>query len=269
MLKTTIANWIESKKFFPVEISDAFSLFLKETKIDVSRSYFFQIFSEYTKAQVIKTGGIFTRSSDIIETIVQRSFFGVTMNNTYAIDEKPIIIENYKSKKVRISKNYKGKVPANLISTYKMLDHLKNVYLICCISCNSVVQYHLSECPINTLIFNAFMHQLCSNIKPSEYGRFILLDNASFHGLDGIVIDEMEKNKLEITRTPPLGCLFNPIEEFFACFDDILKKNIKLYIQQNGQLNQNEFLKLIHISISETTNMDMQQIFRRAGILEE
>ena len=93
-----------------------------------------------------------------------------------------------------------------------------------------------------------------------------MLDNASFHGLDGIVIDEMEKNKLAIT---PLGCLFNPIEEFFACFDDILKKNIKLYIQQNGQLNQNEFLKLIHISISETTNMDMQQIFRRAGILEE
>ncbi|KAK8861049.1 hypothetical protein M9Y10_012741 [Tritrichomonas musculus] len=101
---------------------------------------------------------------------------------------------------------------------------LSNLYLLCCIAHNAVFLYHLTETHINTQILNAFFHNLVSNIKEIEYGQFLLIDNASFHSIEDFIIDNM-KQKFGITRTPPLGCLFNPIEEFFSCFDDILRKN--------------------------------------------
>lgn len=90
------------QKNLPNEISDSYALFLRETQTKVSRSYFFEIFSQYTKVQVVKTGGVYTKNNDIVETIVKRSFYGVNMKNTYSIDEKPIIVNNYKSKKFEL-----------------------------------------------------------------------------------------------------------------------------------------------------------------------
>lgn len=78
------------------------------------------------------------------------------------------------------------------------------------------------------------------------------------------------KKKLAFTRTPPLGCLFNPIEEFFADFDQILKRKIKMYLKQNKEpIDQDTFVQLIHSSLKDSINMNIKQIFRRAGILEE
>ena len=67
-----------------------------------------------------------------------------------------------------------------------------------------------------------------------------------------------------------MGCLFNPIEEFFACFDSKLHKNITSFlINKNFPMTQEIFNEMIHKSIYESANMDLKQIFRRAGLLEE
>lgn len=269
MLKKLVEDWADKKAFLPNEITEAFQEFKDETQIEISRTHFFRIFSQYTKIQVIKTGGVFARSIDVIETIVKRSYYGVKMWNTYSIDEKPIIISNYKSTKVRVTSPHKGKVPANKIKNFKKLDNLSNLYLICCITFNGVLLYHLSESPLNTVSFNAFLHKLCTIIQPKNYLQYLLLDNASFHFIEDINIENMKEKKIAITKTPPLGCLFNPIEEFFAFFDKILKRKIKSYLNQNNyQINQEKFIDLIHSSIKEAINMDLKQIFRRAGILE-
>ena len=223
-IKRTIENWIEDKKYFPCNISESFSMFAKDENTNCSKSYFYDKFAHLTKTQVIKTGGIYTKSKDIIDTIVQRSIYGVNMKNTFSIDEKPIIINNYRSKKVRVASTHSGKVPSNKIESFKAFDKLKNIYLLCCITYNSVFSYYLSETPINTDIFNYFLFNLISNIQTKEYGQFLLIDNASFHGIDEVITEYMQVKKIGITRTPPLGCLFNPIEEFFSYFDTILKK---------------------------------------------
>ena len=67
------------------------------------------------------------------------------MKNTYSIDEKPIIVNNYKSKKVRVTSNHRGKVPSNIVSAYNMMDKLSNLYLLCCISYERIILYHLSQ----------------------------------------------------------------------------------------------------------------------------
>lgn len=202
MLKKEIEQWADSKKNLPNEISDSYALFLRETQTKVSRSYFFEIFSQYTKVQVVKTGGVYTKNNDIVETIVKRSFYGVNMKNTYSIDEKPIIVNNYKSKKVRVTSNHRGKVPSNIVSAYNMMDKLSNLYLLCCISYEGIILYHLSENPIDTAKFNAFMHKLLYSIPKNDFGQFLLIDNATFHSLDEFIKQEMKKKKACCNSNP-------------------------------------------------------------------
>lgn len=67
-----------------------------------------------------------------------------------------------------------------------------------------------------------------------------------------------------------MGCFMNPIEEFFACFDFYLRKLInKHLIESDDFLTQEQFLYYIHKSIKMAVNMNLKQIFRRAGLLEE
>lgn len=216
MMKRAILNWIDEKKHLPTTYTEAYNSFIQETKLIVSKVYFFEIFSNATRIQKIKTGGVYTRTNELIEVIVLRSFFGINMNNTIAIDEKPIIINNYKQNSVRVKKTNIGKIPSSAVSSFKYLDNLSNLYLICAISCNCVVLYYLSYHPINTKIFNIFIHKVCSLIKTSEKRNFLLIDNASFHGINDFIKETMQEKKLSFTRTPPMGCFCNPIEEFFS-----------------------------------------------------
>ena len=162
MLKRAIINCINEKGHLPTTYTDAFNLFIKETKLDVSKVHFFEIYRNATRIQKIKTGGVYTRTNELIDVIVQRAYFGVNMNNTISIDEKPIIINNYKQNSVRVKKSNIGKIPSSSISSFKFLDKLSNVYLLCAISCNCVVHYYLSNEPINTKSFNAFIHKVSS-----------------------------------------------------------------------------------------------------------
>ena len=57
MLKKKREKWADLKKYHPNEISESYTSFVEETQTKVSRSYFFEIFSQHTKVQVIKTGG--------------------------------------------------------------------------------------------------------------------------------------------------------------------------------------------------------------------
>jgi transposase len=192
------------------------------------------------------------------------------MHNTYAIDEKPIIINNFRQKEVRVAFVNKGKMASNKVHTYKFLDGLSNIYLICAITSNCVVLYHLSDTPITTQIFNAFILGLCNRIAHAEKGKFLLIDNASFHGIDESVKEIMKGKNLAFTRTPPMGCLFNPIEEFFACFDKILHRKVNSVINKSTEaITQELFVELIHASVMEASDMDLKQIYRRAGLLEE
>ena len=92
------------------------------------------------------------------------------MTNTISIDEKPIIISKLKQKSVRIPKNHRGKVPSNTIKTFKLLDNLNNLYLLCAITFNGVFLYHLSDSPIATAKFNAFLLKLSSLINFENQG---------------------------------------------------------------------------------------------------
>lgn len=60
-----------------------------------------------TRIQKIKTGGVYTRTNELIDVKVLRSFCDINMSNTIAIDEKPIIINNYKQNSVRVKKKKK------------------------------------------------------------------------------------------------------------------------------------------------------------------
>lgn len=218
MLKRAIINWINEKGNLPTTYTDAFNLFIKETKLDVSKVHFFEIYRNATRIQKIKTGGVYTRTNELIDVIVQRAYFGVNMNNTISIDEKPIIINNYKQNSVRVKKSNIGKIPSSSISSFKFLDKLSNVYLLCAISCNCVVHYYLSNEPINTKSFNAFIHKVSSLIKADEKRTFLLIDNASFHGINDFVREFMQEKRFSLTRTSQMGCESNPIEEFFFIF---------------------------------------------------
>ena len=126
MLKNTIIKWINEKDHLPTNIQDAFITFCKETKVEVSRSHFFNMYSNHTRIQKIKTGGVYTRSNELINVIVSRSFYGVHMHNTIAIDEKPIIISKFKQANVRISKTNFGKISSQKVpSFYLMIVNLQ------------------------------------------------------------------------------------------------------------------------------------------------
>ncbi|KAK8871080.1 hypothetical protein M9Y10_008993 [Tritrichomonas musculus] len=187
ILKRAILNWINEKSYLPTTYTDAFNLFTRETKLIVSKVHFFEIYSKATRIQKIKTGGVYTRTDDLIEVIVQRSFYNVNMLNTISINEKPIIVNNYKQNRVRVKKSTIGKNPSSSVSSFKCLNKLSNLYLICAISCNCIVLYYLSSEPINTKTFNTFIHKVCWLIKVSDKRNF--LDNASFHGVSDFTKD--------------------------------------------------------------------------------
>lgn len=269
MLKRAIENWANEKIYYPEQFNDAYLMFCRDTNINVSKTHFYNIFSNITRIQKIKTGGVYSRSEELVDTIVQRSFFGVNMLNTIAIDEKPIIIKNYKTTSVRTNINHKGKIPSNKVQAFKHLDRLSNLYIICAITYKGVLLYHISETPINTLKFNCFLKRLTTKIN-NENNCFLLVDNASFHSIDEEIKRVLGIHNLSITRTPPMGCLFNPIEEFFACFDNKLRHKINTFLKKTTEpLSQDIFLEMIHESIEKTVEMDLPQIFRRAGLLEK
>ena len=120
MLKQAIEKWAKSKPNLPNDITRCFKLFISETDIDISRSHFFNIFTNLTRVQVIKTGGVYVRNDDLIQTIIQRSFFDVVMEKTISIDEKPIIINNLKETKCRVEKTHKGKIPSNKVTYFNL-----------------------------------------------------------------------------------------------------------------------------------------------------
>lgn len=78
-------------------------------------------------------------------------------------------------------------------------------------------------------------------------GKFLLIDNASFHEIDEHIKENLKGRNITITRTPPIGCLFNPIEEFFSYFYYNLRENIKeILIKADYSLSQELFIELIH-----------------------
>lgn len=261
MFKRAIAKWMELKLHVPNDIIKANSDFITETGLQVSRSHFFNVFSNITLVQNIKTGGVYTRNQEFIDVIVQRSYYGVNIENTYAIDENSIIVNNFKQKSVITLKKHKRKIPSNQVHGFNYLDKIKNAYLICCITCNCVVLYHISETPINTTKFNAFLRKLVSMIN-SPRGNFLLIDNASFHGVD----ESIKELMMEIS----IPCIFDPTEEFFANFDKILHKKIKnMVVKSEVSLEQETFIELIHASIFNASKMNLKQIFRRSGIMDQ
>lgn len=120
--------------------------------------------------------------------------------------------KKYKQKTIRTGIKHKGKIPSNKIPTFNLLENIRNVYLLCAISYNSVFLFLISEEPINSITFNAFLHKFCSRInEDNEYG-FFLIENASFHSIDDIIIEKMKAKKVSITRTPPIECLKIPLK---------------------------------------------------------
>ena len=94
--------------------------------------------------------------------------------------------------------------------------------IIVAINNKQVINYHIEDNRgINGNIFINFIKQLTSQIT----GKYILMDNIRFHKSAEVtrIIKETCNYPLFI---PPYSPDFNPIEEYFSCFKNHIKKNV-------------------------------------------
>ena len=268
MIATAVINWISTTYSMPSSVKESFNLFRASTSIDCSYNYFAKIFGENTKVQVIKTGGVYCSHEDLVNVVVARAYHNVSINNTYAIDEKPLIPHKFTNTHVRVNKDHTGKASAKRVHGFDCLKSCKPVYIICCISSNCVVGYTLLNEPCDTITYNAFLVRLVARIKKREDSlQYLLMDNASFHEILDETKDIIFSKNLAITRTPPLGCFCDPIEEFFGAVNASMTNLIKNYAQDvKERMSQQIYVELIHQAISEAAHVDFKKLYWRAGL---
>lgn len=198
--------------------------FQKETGCNISYNQFRLQTQKVTKIQNIKTGGYFVKMQDFINMTVTRSSHHIGFANTICIDEKPFIPKKYTVKNLRVHNTFRGKGTAKFVNAPDPLRNISPIYLLCAISNCTVVLYHLSDRPIDSEIFNTFIWKLSDQFPDNHENLFFLCDNASFHGITNTTQKHLNENQCYITRTAPLGCFTNPIEEFFLWFIQNLRR---------------------------------------------
>lgn len=267
-LNDKVEDWYKESPKRAVSLKLLWKSFMQETGNNISYDHFRQQSNNVTKVQNIKTGGYYVNFTNFVDMTVSRAMHNVTMNNTICIDEKPFAPRKYNVKNLRIHKSFKGRGTACLVKSTNQLHNINPVYLLCAISSYNVILYHISESPIDTNTFNAFIWKLCDQFPNNTQNLFFLCDNASLHGIKDITQNHLNTNHCFITRTAALGCFTNPIEEFFSIvhnnFESLLGQR---FLSNDTNLTKEEYYNLIEQSIntaSKTCNYKI--IYARAGL---
>lgn len=268
-LNSQVESWYKASPRRAVSFKLLQNQFQKETGNNISYNHFRLQSQKVTKVQNIKTGGYFVRMPDFINMTVTRAFNQIGFANTICIDEKTFVPRKYTVKNLRVHKSFKGKGTAKFVNAPDPLRYINPVFLLCAISNCTVVLSHISDQPIDSEIFNSFIWKLCDQFPENNENLYFLCDNASFHGISHITQKHLNNNNIFITRTTPLGCFTNPIEEFFSIvhskFEEILGQRM---LSNDSYLSKEEYLNIIKHSIvyaSETCNYKI--IFARSGLL--
>lgn len=267
-VSTQIKRWWAKCPQRSIPIIHLYAMFKEQTNVKCSYQYFKKITDKFTKVQSIKTGGYFTRNIDIANVIAGRACNYVNAQNTICLDEKPFIPKKFSAKWLRVCRTFTGKATANKVKCTNPLKDLSALYLICAISSKKVVLYSVLEEPVNKETFNAFLWALVNHIPYEGKRKYILFDNASFHGLEDIMKDKLDVNGLAITRTPPLGCFMDPIEEFFGQvhqeFKNFLSNRIAKY---DEPVSKTEYKMFVHAAVqTANANCNFKILYNRAGL---
>ena len=263
-----IKKWWRKSPRHSISITQLHSLFIKETNIQCSYQYFKDVTNKLTKVQSIKTGGYYARFEDVANVIVARAIHHVTKQNTICLDEKPFVPKKYGSKWLRVLKTHKGKATAKQLKCPNPFKDLVPAYLICAISSKRVVCYAILDEPLNKETFNSFVWKLISHIPDLGKRQYILFDNASFHGVLPITYEKLDVNGIAITRTPPLGCFMDPIEEFFGQVHQEFKDLFQNRITCDELITRGEFKTMIHAAVQcANATCDFEMLYNRAGLI--
>jgi hypothetical protein len=230
----------------------------------ISYEHFRRLSKMATKTKTIRTGAADCNCDDIPGIFVARAIFGITADNVLAIDEKPFVLRKLTPSKVMVLKEHTGKVYKPVFKSLNM----KPFYLIACIRATGLVLFALSNDPYNTLSFNAFMTKLTELVYPDE-SRFVLLDNASFHGLFEDTKLALGRQRLNITHTAPSTCFLDPIEEFFAIVQHRFIERLYKKIAQNGKLtpvSREGVKEMIVEAVHYGNRFNLRPLFIRAGL---
>lgn len=243
-------------------------VFLKEEfdeNDEKSLSYrqFCRIMKKSTCTRTIRTGGAEIDLKKLANVIAKRAYLGVNIYNTIAIDEKPVVIKNYLIRSCRVLKSHKGPLFKSMLYGLKM----NPFYIIAAIDCNGLVTYQISDEPVHIEQFESFIVHV-ARVRSKETQQFLLYDNASFHNVSDECINIINDYNFLITKTPPSGCFTDPIEEFFAIFDSIFKKEYQDKIVESGYYNpltRSQIRDLINNALKSADRSLIKQ-YRRALI---
>jgi hypothetical protein len=262
-LYRAIESWYEKPRAgcLNVELGPKFIL---ETGLDVSQAYFDRVTRECASKRVIKTGAADCKPEQIPAVIADRACFGIDAGNVVPCDEKPINMKAYIARTIIMNKTSpKRPVYRPLFKILKTSP----IYIVCAITLAGVLCCALNDDPYNTLTFNAFLVHLVSAIHRDGTRRWLLLDNASFHGISEVVKEMMGAVGLGVTFTAPSTCFLNPIEEFFGLVHAIFKRRYDHEVIDTGRfvpLNRQQIKRMIWESIEEAGTHGLSDYFVRA-----
>ena len=237
-----IRSWIHEQEVIPSEYKEAYQEFIKVSRLLPSYSQFVKVCRKETKIQNVKTGGVYASSYDVISCLYCRAKYGVTAENTIAVDEKPFNFKKYAKTKVRKWKDIRGLVPANKVKNTQCKTLINPQYALCAISLNGVESLRIEQEPYNTDSFNLYLNDLKGKIEYSDQRHFLLIDNATFHKIDPDIEERLYHKNYHFIRNPPRACFLNPIEEFFGDTHQKLKSIIRKR-NINGERMTNQCFK--------------------------
>lgn len=269
-LKDNVAKWYKRSPRRAVPIKVLWRQYEQEEGEKISYDYFLKLTKRYTKVQKIKTGGYYVNFKHFAFMTVSRSLNHVGMMNTISIDEKPFIPKKYAVKELRVDMSFHGKGTAKFFNAPDPLKNIKPHYLLCAISCQKVLLYHISDSPINSSTFNTFLWSLSGQFSTENPSKcFFLYDNASFHSTCPVTEKHLKDRNIFITHTATLCCFSNPIEEFFSLVHNYFIHLLSLRMLNNdSNLSNEEYVELIKYAINiANEKCNYQMIFCRAGLL--
>lgn len=121
---------------------------------------------------------------------------------------------------------------------------------MCAISNEKVILFYISDDPIDTNVYNSFLWILSDQFQNNQNRLYFLNDIATFHNISDATRQHLIEKNIVITRSIPLVCFINPIEEFFSIVHNYFEKLLDqrmLNIDQN--LTKFEYIDLIKKSV--------------------
>jgi hypothetical protein len=227
--------------------------------------YFCQLVHDHAVMRTIYTGLMDINIRDIPQVLTEQVIYKVNWMNTICADEKPFVLRKasptsyYIGRTVGLGPIYKP--------VYKMLK-AGPIYLLAAVSVRGLVLFVLSDAPFTTRTFNAFLLRVIHVLPHDGTRRFLLFDNASIHKLDEVVEEELAKYAIGVTHTPPSGCVFDPIEEFFAIVHQYFQRMYHRAVLAGHMivLNREKVRGLIVDAVKLAGQRDLSKIFHRAGL---